>query len=99
MAGPIGGDPEIVIAVIVEYGGGGSAVAAPIMAKTADFYLRTKYGIPTDTVQTYLEHLRTGRPAPWYARRFPAPRRPATPVQEIVAPIPEILAPIPGTTP
>jgi penicillin-binding protein 2 len=70
MAGPIGGDPEIVIAVIVEYGGGGSSVAAPIMAKTADFYLRRKYGIAVDSVQTYLEHLRTGRPAPWYARRF-----------------------------
>jgi penicillin-binding protein 2 len=70
MAGPIGGDPEIVIAVIVEYAGGGSAVAAPIMAKTADFYLRRRYGIPVDSVQTYLEHLRTGRPAPWYARRF-----------------------------
>jgi penicillin-binding protein 2 len=70
MAGPIGGDPEIVIAVIVEYAGGGSAVAAPIMAKTADFYLRRKYGIPVDSVQTYLEHLRAGRPAPWYARRF-----------------------------
>ena len=70
MAGPIGGAPEIVIAVIVEYAGGGSAVAAPIMAKTADFYLRRKYDIPVDSVQTYLEHLRSGRPAPWYARRF-----------------------------
>jgi len=74
MAGPPGGAPEIVIAVIVEYAGGGSAVAAPIMSKTADFYLRRKYGIPTDTVQTYLEHLRAGRAAPWYARRFIAPR-------------------------
>ena len=70
MAGPVGGAPEIVIAVIVEYAGGGSAVAAPIMAKTADFYLRRKYGVPVDSVQTYLEHLRAGRPAPWYARRF-----------------------------
>jgi penicillin-binding protein 2 len=70
MAGPIGGLPEIVVAVIVEYAGGGSAVAAPIMAKTADFYLRRKHGIPVDSVQTYLEHLRQGVPAPWYARRF-----------------------------
>jgi penicillin-binding protein 2 len=70
MAGPIGGDPEIVVSVIVEYAGGGSAVAAPIMAKTADFYLRRKYGIPIDSVQTYREHLLRGRPAPWYARRF-----------------------------
>ena len=79
MAGPIGGDPEIVVAVIVEFAGGGSATAAPLMAKTADFYLRRKYGIPVDTVQTYLEHLRTGRPAPWYARRFPPQRRPVEP--------------------
>ncbi len=71
MAGPPGAPPEIVVAVIVEYGDAGSAVAAPIMSKTADFYLRRKYGIPVDTVQTYLEHLRAGRPAPWYARRFP----------------------------
>ncbi len=70
LAGPIGGEPEIVIAVIVEYAGGGSAVAAPIMAKTADFYLRRKYGMPIDSVQTYREHLLRGRPAPWYARRF-----------------------------
>ncbi|HUF75292.1 MAG TPA: penicillin-binding protein 2 [Longimicrobiales bacterium] len=70
MAGPVGGEPEIVIAVIVEYGASGSAMAAPIMAKTADFYLRRKYGIPVDSVQTYLEHLRSGRPAPWYGRRF-----------------------------
>ena len=73
MAGPPGGPPEIVVAVIVEYGESGSGMAAPIMAKTADFYLRRKHGIPVDTVQTYLEHLRAGRPAPWYRIRFPAP--------------------------
>lgn len=64
MAGPRGGDPEVVVVVLVQYGGGGSSVAAPIMAKTADFYLRRKYGIPVDTVQTLGEHLRTrGWPA------------------------------------
>jgi penicillin-binding protein 2 len=73
MAGRPGGDPEIVIAVIVEFGEGGSSMAAPIMSKTADYYLRRKYDIPVDTVQTYLEHLRTGRPAPWYRVRFPPP--------------------------
>jgi penicillin-binding protein 2 len=77
MAGPIGGEPEIVIAVIVEYGEGGSAMAAPIMAKAADYYLRRKYDIPVDTIQTYNEHLRAGRPAPWYRRRFPPPPAPA----------------------
>lgn len=74
MAGRPGGPPEIVVAVLVEFGASGSGMAAPIMAKTADFYLRRKYGIPTDTIQTYLEHLRAGRPAPWYRDRFLRPR-------------------------
>ncbi|MDH3206209.1 MAG: penicillin-binding protein 2 [Gemmatimonadota bacterium] len=81
MAGPPGGPPEIVIAVIVEYGDSGSGVAAPIMAKTADFYLRRKYGIPVDSVQTYGEHLRQGRPTPWYTRRYPPPPRRIPPPQ------------------
>jgi penicillin-binding protein 2 len=76
MAGLPGGDPEIVIAVIVEFGEGGSSMAAPIMAKTADYYLRRKHGIPVDTIQTYNEHLRAGRPAPWYRVRFPPPPQP-----------------------
>jgi hypothetical protein len=61
------------VAVIVEYGEAGSSMAAPIMAKTADYYLRRKHGIPVDTVQTYMDHVRVGRPMPWYARRFPPP--------------------------
>ena len=67
IAGPRGGDPEIVVVVIVEFGESGSGVAAPIMAKTADFYLRQKYGIPIDSIQTLGEHYRTGTPAPWVA--------------------------------
>lgn len=73
MAGPPGAPPEIVVAVIVEYGEAGSSAAAPIMAKAADYYLRRKYGIPVDTVQTYLDHVRARRPMPWYSRRFPPP--------------------------
>lgn len=72
MAGPPGQPPEIVVVALVEFGESGSAMAAPIVAKTADFYLRRKYGIPVDTVQTYLEHLRAGRPAPWYETRYGA---------------------------
>jgi penicillin-binding protein 2 len=68
MAGPPGQPPEIVVVVIVEYGASGSGMAAPIMAKTADFYLRKKYGMPIDTIQTWGEYLRAGRPAPWHAR-------------------------------
>jgi penicillin-binding protein 2 len=79
MAGPPGAPPEIVVAVIVEYGASGSGVAAPLMAKTADFYLRRKYGIPIDTIQTYGEHLRAGVPSPWYRQRFPQPQLPPPP--------------------
>lgn len=65
MAGRRGEAPEIVVVAIVEFGGSGSQVAAPLAAKTADFYLRKKYGIPIDSIQTYAEHVRAGRPAPW----------------------------------
>jgi penicillin-binding protein 2 len=81
MAGPKGGAPEVVVVVLVEYGGGGSATAAPIMAKTADFYLRRKYGIPVDTIQTLREHIMTG-PWPDWAP-LPPPRRIATPTPSV----------------
>ena len=68
MAGPWGKDPEIVVVALLEFGESGSGVAAPLMAKTADFYLRRKHGIPVDTIQTLAEHDAAGRPAPW-ARR------------------------------
>lgn len=70
MAGRPGEAPEIVVVAIVEFGESGSAMAAPIVAKTADYYLRRKYRIPVDTIQTYLEHLLAGRPTPWYAERY-----------------------------
>ena len=63
---PWGGEPEIVVVALVEFGESGSGVAAPIVAKTADFYLRRKYGMPPpDSIQTLGEHYRAGRPAPW----------------------------------
>jgi penicillin-binding protein 2 len=46
-AGPRGGQPEIVVAVIVEFGESGSGSAAPIGARIADFYLNKKHGYPT----------------------------------------------------
>ena len=61
IAGPRGKPPEIVVAVLVEYGGGGSAVAAPIASKAADFYLRRKYGLPVDSIQTLREYVMVGR--------------------------------------
>jgi len=68
LAGPWGGDPEIVVVVLVESGLGGSATAAPIAAKAADFFLRNRYGIPVDTIQTLREHWNRGVPAPWAGR-------------------------------
>jgi cell division protein FtsI/penicillin-binding protein 2 len=73
MAGPPGEPPEIVVVAIVEYGRSGSGTAAPIVAKTADFYLRRKYGMAIDTVQTYLDHIRVGPVPAWYRERFPQP--------------------------
>ena len=70
MAGPFGEPPEIVVAVLVEYGESGSGMAAPIMAKAADFYLRRKHGLPVDTVQTYLDHVRVGPVPAWYRARY-----------------------------
>jgi penicillin-binding protein 2 len=68
MAGPKGGGPEIVVVALVEFGESGSGTAAPIVAKTADYWLRRRYGIPTDTIQTLREHYMAGRPAPWAGR-------------------------------
>lgn len=64
MAGPKDGDPEIVVAAILEFGEHGST-AAQYVAKTADYYLRRKYGMPIDTIQTLREHLFAGRRVPW----------------------------------
>ncbi|MCH1571824.1 MAG: hypothetical protein L7S64_10815, partial [Longimicrobiales bacterium] len=71
MAGPPGEPPEIVVVVIIEFGQSGGQVAAPIVAKTADYYLRAKRGMPIDTIQTYREHIMTGPIPRWYRERFP----------------------------
>jgi penicillin-binding protein 2 len=68
MAGPKGGDPEIALAMILEFGESGST-AAQYVAKTADYYLRRRYDMPIDTIQTYREHLLAGRPARWAEQR------------------------------
>ncbi len=65
IAGPYGEAPEIVVVALVEFGESGSGVAAPLVAKTADFYLRGLHGIPRDTIQTLGEHLRAGRNTAW----------------------------------
>lgn len=70
MAGRFGGPAEIVVVVLVEFAGGGSEVAAPIAAKAADYYLRGRYDIPRDTIQTLREYQFTGRStAAWVERQ------------------------------
>jgi penicillin-binding protein 2 len=54
-AGPPGGDPEIVFAVVIEHGESGSGAAAPVAAKLADYYLNSKHGYRTDRLQTLRE--------------------------------------------
>ncbi|HEX2080501.1 MAG TPA: penicillin-binding protein 2, partial [Longimicrobium sp.] len=44
-AGPRNGQPEVVVAVIVEFGESGSAAAAPVAAQVAEYYLNKKHGI------------------------------------------------------
>jgi penicillin-binding protein 2 len=68
LAGRPGARPEIAVVAVVEHGESGSRVAAPIAAKAADFYLRRKYDIPVDSIQTLRDHYRVGRPAPWAVR-------------------------------
>ena len=65
IAGPRGGEPEIVVVALVEFGGSGSQVAAPIVAKAADFYLRGRHGIPRDTIQTLRQYFGAGRSTAW----------------------------------
>ncbi len=57
-AGPADGEPEIAVAVIVEFGESGSGTAAPIAAKVIDYYLNKKHGVTTDPRrQTLAERL------------------------------------------
>lgn len=65
IAGPRGGEPEIVVVALVEFGGSGSQVAAPIVAKAVDFYLRGQHGIPRDTIQTLRQYFGVGRNTAW----------------------------------
>jgi penicillin-binding protein 2 len=71
-AGPRGGAPEIVVAVIVEYGGSGSGAAAPVAARIADYYLNKKHGHRVPRIEDVEPTNAPKPPAP--ARRRSAPR-------------------------
>ena len=59
-AGVPGGNPEIVVATIVEHGLHGDA-AAPLASKIANFYLDRRHGHPFDPEPTWGERIRAGR--------------------------------------
>lgn len=59
-AGRPGGNPDIVVATIVEHGLHGDA-AAPLAAKVANFYLDRKYNHPFDPQPTWGERIRAGQ--------------------------------------
>ena len=59
-AGPRdGGRPEVVVAVVVEFGESGSKAAAPIAAQVADFYLNRRHGFATPRLEA-AETMRVG---------------------------------------
>lgn len=64
IGGTRNGDPEIVVAAIMEAGEHGSDVAQ-VAAKVADYYLRRAHEMPIDTIQTLREHWLAGHPARW----------------------------------
>ncbi|HEX2191320.1 MAG TPA: penicillin-binding protein 2 [Longimicrobiaceae bacterium] len=84
-AGPRGGAPEVVVAVVVEFGESGSGAAAPVAARIADYYLNKKHGHPVPRIED-VEPTNAPKP-PSAPRRRAAPRtlpeRPANALPEV----------------
>ncbi|HEV2149027.1 MAG TPA: penicillin-binding protein 2 [Longimicrobiaceae bacterium] len=93
-AGPRGGAPEVVVAVIVEFGESGSGAAAPVAARIADYYLNKKHGHPVPKIED-VEPTNAPRPATpsRRARPGPAPRRSTEVLPEV-----RLTAPLPTQT-
>jgi len=91
-AGPRGGAPEVVVAVVVEFGESGSKAAAPVGARIADYYLNKKHGHPVPRIEDVEP---TNAP-----RRPPAPRRAAPgPAEPPVEALPDLRLPAVATQP
>ncbi len=85
-AGPRNGAPEVVVAVVVEFGESGSKAAAPVGARIADYYLNKKHGYPVPRIEDVEP---TNAP-----RRPPAPRRAAPgPTEPPVEALPDLRLP------
>jgi len=67
IAGPRGGNGEIVVAVVLE-AGGTVAEAARIVAEVADYSLQNRHGVPADTMKALTQRQlaqNSARPVPW----------------------------------
>ncbi len=82
-AGPRGGAPEIVVAVIVEYGGSGSGAAAPLAARVADYYLNKKHGHRVPRIEDVEPVNASEPPPPRRAARRPRVRPTAEALPDI----------------
>ena len=78
-AGPRGKAPEVVVAVVVEFGESGSGSAAPVAARVAEYYLNKKHGIRNTPIE---EVIPSGTPKNKPGSR-PSPRRALPTVQAI----------------
>jgi penicillin-binding protein 2 len=50
-ASPHGGQPEVVVAAVVEFGGHGSQSAAPLAARVANYYMNKKHGLANPAIE------------------------------------------------
>lgn len=84
-SGAPGGNPEIVVAAIIEHGLHGSDVS-PLVAKVINNYLSRKHGTVFDPQPTLIERYESGR-MPWgRTDEYPQPLTPGAPVVETASP-------------
>jgi penicillin-binding protein 2 len=76
--GPPGQEPEIVAAMLVYYGQGGSATASAPVTNAINFHLNRKYGRPFERYATPRERGRQGLPFDWTIIQRPVPDYPVT---------------------
>lgn len=77
-SGKPGGNPEIVVAAIIEHGLHGSDVG-PMAAKLINFYLDRKHGLPFDAQPTLIERWESRRATWGELDEYPAPLVPGAP--------------------
>jgi penicillin-binding protein 2 len=75
-SGKPGGEPEIVVAAIIEHGLHGSDVS-PLVAKVINHYLSRKHNVPFDPAPTLIERYESGRTMWSTYDQYPAPLHPA----------------------